>query len=397
MTGESLGPVPLHWFLALSTGLDLLVAVGTLVSGRRSATGGGIEERRVGLIRVPAALLAAIASLAVKAALGRPLGLHVFGLVHLAYLACVVTVPTTGLVLLAGELGRRRRWGWRLSPGVRGLALLALLACPVGLWASFVEPFRLRVERPVLRVALARDGRGEVRIGILADIQTDRITRHEREAIDRLLAESPDLILIPGDLFQGTARELERELPALRRLLGRLAAPGGVWLVRGNVDPPPATLDRVLEGTAVRRLDGEVTSLRVGDRTLMLGGLAYPPGEDDHEVIQRLEGAPGAAEIRILVSHLPDAVYRLRRGTRIDLLVAGHTHGGQVQVPGWGPPMKLSRVPRSVAAGGLHDLSGRRIYVSRGLGWERGQAPRIRWACPPEVTLLTISDPQRAE
>jgi predicted MPP superfamily phosphohydrolase len=50
----------------------------------------------------------------------------------------------------------------------------------------------------------------------------------------------------------------------------------------------------------------------------------------------------------------------------------------------------LTHVPRAVAAGGLHVLDGNRIYVSRGVGCERGPAPRIRLFCPPEVSLLTL-------
>jgi predicted MPP superfamily phosphohydrolase len=77
------------------------------------------------------------------------------------------------------------------------------------------------------------------------------------------------------------------------------------------------------------------------------------------------------------------------------LLVAGHTHGGQVQIPFFGPPITLSRVPRSVAAGGFHSLDGRAIYVSRGIGNERGWAPRVRFLAPPEVSLLTLESAAR--
>jgi uncharacterized protein len=70
--------------------------------------------------------------------------------------------------------------------------------------------------------------------------------------------------------------------------------------------------------------------------------------------------------------------------------VAGHTHGGQVQLPIVGPPSIASRVPREVGAGGLHELDGRRIYVSRGVGVERGQAPLLRFGAVPEVSLITL-------
>ena len=71
-------------------------------------------------------------------------------------------------------------------------------------------------------------------------------------------------------------------------------------------------------------------------------------------------------------------------------MVAGHTHGGQVQVPYAGPPTIASQVPRGVGAGGLHELEGRRVYVTRGVGVERGQAPKLRIGSPPEVSVLTL-------
>ena len=105
---------------------------------------------------------------------------------------------------------------------------------------------------------------------------------------------------------------------------------------------------------------------------------------------RRLETLPGRGDIRILVAHRPDVVYRLAPRTRVDVVAAGHTHGGQLQLPFVGPPMIASRVPRDVGAGGLHELGGRRIYVSRGVGVERGQAPKLRLGAPPEVAVITL-------
>jgi len=94
--------------------------------------------------------------------------------------------------------------------------------------------------------------------------------------------------------------------------------------------------------------------------------------------------------VRIAFAHYPRAALALRPNSRVDLVVAGHTHGGQVVLPLVGPPIVLSPLPRSIAAGGLHALDGNALYVSRGVGMERGQAPRIRFLCPPEITVLTL-------
>ena len=73
-----------------------------------------------------------------------------------------------------------------------------------------------------------------------------------------------------------------------------------------------------------------------------------------------------------------------------DLLVTGHTHGGQVRLPLIGPLMTLSRIPRAWAAGLTELPGGGKLLVSRGLGMERGYAPRIRFLCRPELMVIDL-------
>jgi predicted MPP superfamily phosphohydrolase len=145
-------------------------------------------------------------------------------------------------------------------------------------------------------------------------------------------------------------------------------------------------------------LDDEVVDVEVGDRRLRIGGnrLGYAT---DSAVAMQQELASGSSSgggddgtIRILLSHRPDAVLGLEQSSRVDLTVAGHTHGGQVVVPGFGPLMTMSEVPRDVARGGLHRLMGNPIYVSPGVGMERRQAPQVRLFARPSVGVLELVD-----
>jgi predicted MPP superfamily phosphohydrolase len=107
------------------------------------------------------------------------------------------------------------------------------------------------------------------------------------------------------------------------------------------------------------------------------------------------EGAGGAdatddGTVRILLAHRPDAVLDLDHRSRIDLTVAGHTHGGQVVLPGFGPLMTMSDVPRAAGRGGLHRIDGNAIYVSTGVGLERAQSPQVRLFSRPSIGVLEL-------
>lgn len=368
----------------------------------------------IGAVRLAAAGVAVFLAFLLKIFLWR--GLDPFGVVHLMYLDAVVLAPSVAAALLLADWRSRRRFGrpfvepiWRLP-----LAIVLGLA-PLGLWASLAEPRRLVTEKAALRVStgervpLSAGGQltRTLTIGVLADLQTDRVAAHERQAVERLLRLRPDLVLLPGDLFQGSGSQFETQLPALRALLAQITAPGGVYAVRGNVDGH-GRLERAVVGTQVRLLKNELVETAVNGWHVSLVGVDEPwqSGTSYRAALQRLIPElppPAANRSRILLAHRPDVVLALAEdeGARagvvpasrraFDLVVAGHTHGGQVQLPVVGPLITLSAVPRPVAAGGLHWLNGYPLYVSRGVGIERGQAPPVRFLCPPAVDVIYLS------
>ena len=329
--------------------------------------------------------LAVAAAIVTKLAILAALGGQRFGMLHLIYLDVVVALPLVGIGLLLARRARRR-----LPVLIAALGLVAL--APAGVYASLIEPRRLQTERADVRLDPARAGRAELRVVALADVQTAGVGDYERRAFRRANELRPHVVLIPGDLFQMDAERFRRDLPELRRLVASLRAPGGVFVVDGDSDDPEE-IRQVLRGTGARLLLNEVARTRVAGRDLTIGGIRVNwRTREARRVYRRLERAPGGGDVRIVLAHRPDAVRELRHGTRVDLVVAGHTHGGQVVVPGFGPPITQSWVPRRVAAGGLHELEGRRrIYVSRGVGLEHASnAPHLRVLCPPELTLLRL-------
>ncbi len=370
-----------------STLVDALVAAVVLlfVGVRRPTEGSG--PPRIGVLRVALAMLVTSLVFVGKAAVFWRLGVSLFGTIHLVYVDLVVLIPAIGLGLLGISIS-----GWRRPTLLIKLASLASLALiPIGVYTTWIEPYNLRLETARLALPGARVGTKPVKIAVLTDLQTDGVTDYERRAIRLLMDQKPDLILLPGDVFQGSDSDFEATKSSLRDLLAELQAPGGVFLVLGDTDGPGDLLRTILPETSIRLLVDDVARVSVNGRNLTIGGLQLGfRNPSAQAVVQQLETEPGTDDIRIILAHRPDVALGLKPGSRIDLVVAGHTHGGQIVIPGYGPPVTLSKVPREVAAGGLHQINANPIYVSRGVGHERGEAPRVRFFCPPEVSIVEL-------
>jgi predicted MPP superfamily phosphohydrolase len=363
--------------VCLSTASDVALALWLLFRGNPPS----IDLRRIGRCAVFVGAFAVV-----KMFGARFVGRSFFLVVHLAYADLMVLLPLVGIVLLFAS--RRRR----VTAGVRALAWGSLACIPLAVDATFIEPFRLVTEHAVIPLSRARSGSRAITIGVLSDIQCMTVSDRERDAVRRVMDAHPDLVLLPGDFVQVGTGRLPEILDDFHALLAPLAAPLGVYAVQGNCETKEEAA-RLFSGTPVRFLDNERVELSLGDRRVTLCGvdLAFASPRA-RAALQQIESAPGADDVRIVVAHRPDVIETLSQNSRVDLIVSGHTHGGQVVIPFYGPPITLSDVPRSIAIGGFHTLDGKRIYVSRGIGWEHGHAPRVRFLCPPEVSLLQLGE-----
>jgi hypothetical protein len=342
----------------------------------------------VGGRRVLQAAIAGAVFLGAQLAVAVGLQQRFFLGVSLVWGFCAIALPVCALLVLLA--GRRRA----LGAAARGLAWASLATVPLVLYASFVEPYRLVTERADVPIVAARALPRPITVGVLADVQLVEVSEREREAVRRVMDARPDLILIPGDLAQVGSDNVPALAAAYRELLAPLDAPLGVFCVHGDCETKNDART-LIAGTRVRFLDDEVVAIERDGLRVTLAGISLRTYTDTaRAALRALETRPGD-ELRVVLAHRPDVLYELPAPTRVDLVVSGHTHGGQVQLPLVGPPLVLSRVPRSVGAGGLHEVDGRRVYVSRGIGWEHGHAPRLRFLCPPEVSLLKLTPAAR--
>ena len=290
-------------------------------------------------------------------------------------------------ILLAAALAVAHR-GARRPARAAACAFCALGLLAVYFEAYRVEPRMLKVRRHVVN-ADRRDA-SSIRILHLTDIQTPAIGAHEERALRTGLASRPDLIVLTGDYVQDalgrpTEDDAARDLRALMARIG-FDAPLGVYATEGDVGP---SCREVFAGTAVRCLVDANTIVELPDGdTLGITGLSRGRGRerDPAWLAWLLSKGPGA-DHRIVISHSPDFVDAMP--VDVDLVLAGHTHGGQFVVPFFGPVVTASRLPR-LFAGGLHDFRGTPLHVSRGVGMERGFSPPVRFLCPPEICVLDL-------
>ncbi len=325
-------------------------------------------RRRTAGTWLASAFLAGVAAVFLAVALGR----GPFGTMALAAWGLFVHAV---LLLLASALLLARSHRALAA----GCAALGLLGAAVGIDAFFIEPHWLEVTH--YRIASPRIAR-PVRIVVLADLQTDELGAYERDVLRRVLEEKPDLILLAGDYLQVDGPQRRELAETLKALLEELdfSAPLGVFAVRGNVD---GDLGPLFRGTEV---DGVESTRSLDLGPLKLTCLAFEDSTRTSLAIDR----PDAEGFHLVLGHSPN--FALGR-IDADLLVAGHTHGGQVRLPGIGPLLTLSRVPRRWAAGLTELPGGARLLVSRGVGMERFEAPRLRFLCRPELAVVELEPP----
>ena len=265
-----------------------------------------------------------------------------------------------------------------------GAGMLAL-----GSWASLVEPRRLRPVRYEVVSPTWPAAWEPLRLAVLGDLHAARPHVGERRIeriVERLLAERPELVLLPGD-FLANRTAFVWPLPAARiaRALAPLARAVPTLAVLGNHDLHEARgrpIRTALEQVGIAVLENEVVELDLAGRLVQIAGLgcAVSRRADLPAVLAALDPDRPA----ILLSHVPDAVAYLP--DHVLLTVAGHTHGGQVRLPGIGPLWTMSALPRRFARG-HHRVGRRHLLVTSGVG--TSLLP-VRLGVPPEYVVATV-------
>lgn len=247
-------------------------------------------------------------------------------------------------------------------------------------WSLWIEPYAVELTTHSVPAAVAEP----LRIAHVTDLHTKGMGRREKRVVELVRLVEPDLIVVTGDTVTtgGTAAGYR----AVWKALVDVGAPLGVVAVRGNWEYDGARGGR-RAGTASEAEADALGVVTLVNANAAVRDAVWAVGLDDP--------LAGNASVPDAIRGLPAEVYRLGLvhspkwvadfAPEVDLVLAGHTHGGQIRVPFLGPVWLAPGTGSFVA--GWYEVGGTDVYVNRGIG--TSIAP-VRFNCRPEVAVIEL-------
>lgn len=281
-------------------------------------------------------------------------------------------VKNAARLILANNRGELETFWPRNKPYLLVVGTVNTLCLGLFLYGWLIEPQQVELVNQTVTVQ-AQAPVPPLRIVHLSDLHINEFGERERKALSFVRDAEPDLICLTGDYTSSTA---PGAISGVHRFLSELEAPHGIYAALGNWDSNARIFfdnsNAVL--LADRFIDIEVRGVSIRLASVRFGLSPATIGE------------PPPNTLNILLLHDPD---HLEEASALgyDLYLAGHTHGGQIRIPGLGAFIKMSKRGYT---NGLYAMGKTTMYVSRGLGSEAGPLPEVRLFCPPEVTLIEL-------
>lgn len=303
------------------------------------------------------------------------------------FVRVAVFVVLVGAVYAAALVILIRRWARRPAPTMGRLAksVLALATAGVvcGLYGYFVEPRWVEVTTTRVPTARLPSGHRGVRIVHLSDIHSVAAPLLEDRLPDIVRGLRPDIVVFTGD-----ASSTPEGVGVFRDCLARVAKIAPTFAVTGNHDVWFFPELRRFAGTGATELDATSASVEVAGVSVHLVGAGFEATLSGIGPALRTLPADGPA---VVLYHCPypDIVPR-ERAARVDLICAGHTHGGQVALPFYGALLTFSKYGKQYERGLYRTDEGPWMYVNRGIGMGGFHAPRVRFCSRPEVALIEL-------
>src|SRR6266496_3130935 len=266
--------------------------------------------------------------------------------------------------------------------------LLLLLAVSCGIWGFFIEPNRLIVHEETIQIENWPKELSGLRIALVADIHTGAPFINDkklRRIVELTNQQNPDLIVLLGDYMSPNSWHSHRVEPEVTAAaLKNLRAPLGLYAVLGNHDwwYSGIKVRRALETNGIPVLEDDVAEIKWRGTSFWLAGLADLWTRPQH-INETIAKVPTGATV-IALTHNPDIFPGLRQS--VPLLLAAHTHGGQVRLPLIGTPIVPSDFGPKYTAGHVFE-NGHHLFVTTGIGTS---ILPVRFRVVPEIVILTL-------
>jgi predicted MPP superfamily phosphohydrolase len=266
------------------------------------------------------------------------------------------------------------------------LILLLILSCCI--YGFFIEPNRLVVHQETIVIESWPRELSGLRIALIGDIHTGGPFINDKklnQIVELTNQQNPDLIVLLGDYMSPNkwhSHRVEPEVTAAH--LKSLKAPLGVYAILGNHDwyYSGSKVRGALEQAGIRVLEDEVAEVKWRNTSFWLVGLADLWTRPQH-VSETVAQVPTGATT-IALTHNPDVFTQLPQS--VPLMLAAHTHGGQVKLPLIGTPIVPSFYGPRFTAGHIFE-EGHHLFVTTGIGTS---ILPVRFRVPPEIVILTI-------
>ena len=315
----------------------------------------------------------------------------------------VITISMTTLpavILLYHRVHSPNAWEYRHKKASLGLSLTLLLGTVLILYGTFVEPRLLVTNYQSVDID---NFNGEITILALSDIHAGDYNgaADVKKIAKRILALRPDLVVIAGDHILAASQMDNRiallaDLEAVARTIPTYAVPGNHDYGVGGYEADrqkrykfpnrEKEVQEFMESIGIRYLKNEVEKININDNEFLLIGL-------DEFLVEKLDFSPLQEKQKefsnlpvIAVTHNPTAIWQAAEN-KVNLLIAGHTHGGQVRLPFIGAAMHIETDFPAEWYQGLHQYNDTQLFVTSGAN---ESSARVRLFNPPEVALLTI-------
>jgi uncharacterized protein len=269
------------------------------------------------------------------------------------------------------------------------LQTIGSLLVIIGFW---IEPHRLGVTSQNLESTKLPNG-FSLTVLHLGDLHLERITRREKELNRQINNLKPDLILFSGDVLNLSYVEDPLAIAQARQIMSEWTAPLGVYGVSGSEAVDLAHIfTKLVDGLPMQRLQGDTVTLKKDGVEFNLTGLTCSHRPFLDAPILKGLARDTSRLFSILLYHSPDLAPNAAQ-MGFDLQLSGHTHGGQVCLPFFGPLFTASLYGRRFQSG-RYQLDQMVLYITRGIGLEGKAAPRVRFLCSPEIILWNINGAQ---